>query len=126
MNPLGRLLRTIEKPEKRIIGLMSGMSMDGVDLACARIRGSFPALEVVVEGTHFRSYDEATRERLLAGRNASVAEVAQLGRIVAREFASCVNEYLARAHLHADQIDAIGSHGQTLFHSTGEDEPLPA
>ena len=43
---LERLLAAIEKETRTIIGLMSGMSMDGVDLALVRVAGSFPELEV--------------------------------------------------------------------------------
>ena len=52
------------KRDRTIIGLMSGMSMDGVDLACVHIRGDYPDLTVELLGTHARPFAPALRERL--------------------------------------------------------------
>ena len=116
MNKAHRLARTMAKSSRRLIGLMSGMSMDGVDLACAVISGDFPALEIKLIGTHFRPFAPELRARLIAAQTAAVAEVSELNFVVAKEFAECVREYLSTKQ--GLEIDAIGSHGQTLHHSS--------
>jgi anhydro-N-acetylmuramic acid kinase len=118
MNLMARLVRINAKPEKTIIGLMSGMSMDGINIACARIGGAFPDLQINLVAADSRSYSRELQERLRAGQTATAAEVARLNFAVAQVFADSVTEFLAGHDLRADQIDAIGSHGQTLFHST--------
>jgi len=118
MNPALRLKSVLEKSERTIIGLMSGMSMDGVDLACVRIGGVFPEIKLELLGTHFRPYSSAVRERLIKGQSCQVHEVSALGFSVAEEFSLCVKEFLGAKQLPNESIDAIGSHGQTLFHSS--------
>lgn len=115
-----RLSQVLDKPSRRIIGLMSGMSMDGVDLACVDISGTFPDLHVTTVGTHFLPYDEQLRQNILAGRSGHVELISQLNVQVAEVFARCVNEFLAKHRIDAASVDAIGSHGQTLHHHIGE------
>jgi anhydro-N-acetylmuramic acid kinase len=46
--------------------------------------------------------------------------------MIAAEFAACVNEFLHQNKLSSNQIDAIGSHGQTIYHGTSTESVLPA
>lgn len=123
MDPAQRLRNVLSKPSRRLIGLISGMSMDGVDLACIEVSGTFPALAIQVLGTHFQPYPAGLAAELRAAQAGSVADVSRLGFVVAEEFAGCVRAFLEREHLAPDDIDAIGSHGQTLFHDTGTSQP---
>jgi anhydro-N-acetylmuramic acid kinase len=119
MNKAQRLTKVIQSSSRRILGLMSGMSMDGIDLACADISGSFPNIEVKLIGTHFRPYAKEFQKRLKEAQTGTTAEVSQLNFLVAQEFAKCVEEFLAASQIPRETIDAIGSHGQTLYHQTG-------
>jgi anhydro-N-acetylmuramic acid kinase len=118
MDPAQRLRDVLIKQSRRLIGLISGMSMDGVDLGCVEVSGTFPDLAVKVLGTHFQPYPLALASELRAAQAGSIGEVSRLNFVVAAEFARCVREFLEREHLSAEEIDAIGSHGQTLFHDT--------
>jgi anhydro-N-acetylmuramic acid kinase len=113
-----RLCSTIYKSERIIIGLMSGMSMDGVDLAFVKIAGTYPNLDVKMLGSHFRPYPAVLRQRLQKATSANAGEVSALGFVVAEEFASCVAEFMSATRISSAEVDAIGSHGQTLFHSS--------
>jgi anhydro-N-acetylmuramic acid kinase len=115
-NAADRLSRVLAKSERRIFGLMSGMSMDGVDLACVDVSGNFPDLKVTRVGTHFIPYQDSLRQQLQAGRSGNVELVSRLNVLVAEAFAACVNDYLSKAGMSPQAVDAIGSHGQTLYH----------
>jgi anhydro-N-acetylmuramic acid kinase len=118
MDLVSRLNAIASKDEKTIIGIMSGMSMDGINLACVKISGEFPLLKIDRLGTHMRSYSQVTRQKILRGREATVAEVSELNFAIADEFSQSVKEYLEKHNLSANDIDLIGSHGQTLYHSS--------
>jgi anhydro-N-acetylmuramic acid kinase len=121
MNLAKRLDKILSKKSRRIIGLMSGMSMDGVDLACADISGTFPHLQIRLIGTSYRPYSVEFQSRLKSGLDASVSEISKLNVLVAQEFSKCVEDYLKESGLDRSSVDAIGSHGQTLFHATGSE-----
>lgn len=121
MNAIARLSRVIEKRQRRVIGLMSGMSMDGVDLACVDIGGTFPALEVDLVGTHYRPYSPEFAARLRNARHGSTRDVSVLNVLVAQQFAACVEEFFARGVVTRESVDALGSHGQTIFHDTSSE-----
>lgn len=105
----------------RVIGLLSGTSMDGIDAALVRIAGDGPGCRVVLEG--FRTFPFPRRDRLnlLAaagpGRRDAASMVMlsiRLGVLFARAALS-----LADAHGGRGKIDLIGSHGQTVLHIPG-------
>ncbi len=118
MNTAHRFARIISKKNRRIIGLMSGMSMDGIDLACADLSGNFPDITVKLVSTFYMPYPSNLRKRLLDSRQACVQEISELNVLVAQSFADCIEKFLQNTKLDRHSIDAIGSHGQTLFHST--------
>jgi len=62
------------------------------------------------------------KARLIGAQSGSVAEASELNFIVAKLFAEAVNEFLSIQNIDRNTIDAIGSHGQTLFHSTSRNE----
>lgn len=97
------------------IGLMSGTSMDGIDAALVDL----PA-NTLIHGLT-KKYSEETKNRiehLLAGKDISLASICQLNTLIGREFAGAVNDLLQEAGVLPGQIEAIGSHGQTVCHDT--------
>ena len=100
------------------LGLMSGTSADGIDAVVARFEsGRFRGLEA----THHQSHPPELREQLVAlGRNAeaqlSLAALAALDVALADGFAAAAQAVLTKSVLQPDDIRAIGSHGQTVFH----------
>jgi anhydro-N-acetylmuramic acid kinase len=123
-SPTERLRETLMKNSRDIIGLMSGMSMDGVNLAHVRVSGEAPGLKVALLGFHYRPYPALLRERLEKARVAgSARDICQLNALVGEEFAACVEEFLRLNGMDASEVDAIGSHGQTIIHiPPGSDE----
>jgi anhydro-N-acetylmuramic acid kinase len=116
MNPSERLCRVIQKTERRIIGLMSGMSTDGVDLALVRISEARPGLKIQLLDAFFRPYPRELRRVLQKARSGTSKDICEANFVVGREFAECVNTFLRAYRISAESVDAIGSHGQTLVH----------
>lgn len=102
----------------RVIGLMSGTSMDGVDAAFVETDGQS---HVVLGGNASTPFGESFRGKLKAfvasvpERGASPEERA-LELAVTDLHVEAVNRLLAAIKLRHDQIDLIGFHGQTIWH----------
>ncbi|WNZ45681.1 anhydro-N-acetylmuramic acid kinase [Leptolyngbya boryana CZ1] len=99
----------------RVIGLMSGTSVDGIDAALVDISGSTEDLQAMLIAGATYPYPAELRDRILAvcgGAPLSLAELAELDDAIATQFAQ------AALKIQANQAPAvlIGSHGQTVFH----------
>ncbi len=109
-----------------ILGLMSGTSADGVDVAICDIKGAPGKLSAELLLGATSPYDPDMRRRILHCCDpiaSSVAEIAALNVDLAEVFANAALETVRQAGMSAAQIDLIGSHGQTLWHNvtpTGE------
>lgn len=106
----------------RIIGLISGTSLDGIDAALVTIPDSSAAAlagNVTITASATYPYPDGLRERLLAvstpGRG-SVEQICHLNAYVGELFAQAAGWIADKAGLSLDQVDAIGSHGQTIQH----------
>ncbi|MCY4062877.1 MAG: anhydro-N-acetylmuramic acid kinase [Chloroflexi bacterium] len=103
-----------------VIGLMSGTSADGVDVAICDIRGRPGDMRVeLLSGATF-AYEREMRERILANcdpKSSRVHQIADLHVDLATVFADCTVAALDQAGISAGQVDLIGSHGQTLWHN---------
>ena len=107
----------IEKPERLVIGLMSGTSMDGIDTALVKITGD--GLITNVELVDFTTYPYKSRVRFELGQVSSltISRLSDLNFSVGQEFSDAAISLIERAGLKTSEIDLIGSHGQTIFHN---------
>lgn len=102
-----------------VAGLMSGTSLDGVDVVIAKLTGSGPALQIDQRAFVSMPYPPALRQCLLRNSRAdtsSVRDLSQLNARLAGVYAEAVRQALDRIHLTLDDLDLIGSHGQTVYH----------
>lgn len=109
--------------EERFLGLISGTSADGVDVALVDFD---PQPRISAAATY--PYPEALRDRILdLARNAPSVALDELGTLdvaIARHFADSAIALLAEAGVEVASIIAIGSHGQTVRHKPLGDHPF--
>ena len=100
------------------IGLMSGTSLDGIDAVLV----AFTEQKTQLLDSHFLAYPAALRAQILALQQPTENELektALIGNALANLYALAVDQLLAKAQISADQIIAIGCHGQTIRHQPG-------
>ncbi|MDB9455108.1 anhydro-N-acetylmuramic acid kinase [Dolichospermum circinale] len=99
----------------RVIGLMSGTSVDGIDTALVEISGRDLDLKVELIAGETYPYPPQLREQILelgAGAAVSMAELATIDDAISRTFAEAA-QFIQVGHQAAT---LIGSHGQTVYH----------
>jgi anhydro-N-acetylmuramic acid kinase len=106
------------------IGLMSGTSLDGVDVALVDFAYTGPNTkqQPKVLHTYFLPYPSALRTQILALQHPTANELeitALLSNQLAQLYAAAVNQLLATTSFTATNITAIGCHGQTIRHRPG-------
>lgn len=112
-----------------VIGLMSGTSADGVDVALCDIQGSPDDMSAKIIAGKTYEYDRAMRQRILDScdiEKSRVDEIARLSFDLADVFATCIMDFCQSNGYETTQIDLIGSHGQTLWHNVLSDGSVNA
>ncbi|MCO5053602.1 MAG: anhydro-N-acetylmuramic acid kinase [Verrucomicrobiae bacterium] len=105
------------KREGFYVGLMSGTSADGIDAVVARISPVAPRPRVQLVAHVYRRFTPQFQQRLLrACLHGHVAEICELNFALGEFFARAALAVIQRAGLQPQQIEVIGSHGQTLHH----------
>jgi anhydro-N-acetylmuramic acid kinase len=97
------------------LGIMSGTSADGIDVALVRISGRTPKLENFA-AVPFPARVRETILQLAEGRATSTTELSQLNFLLGEIFADAALAACRRFRVRPTQIAVIGSHGQTIFH----------
>jgi len=104
----------------RVAGVMSGTSLDGIDVAIVEIRwGRRFRLPTSISTIGFQStpYSDATRRAILAVSNATTTtrEISRLNFLLGELYARAVQ----RACRRFGPVELIGCHGQTIYHEGG-------
>lgn len=102
-----------------VIGLMSGTSADGIDVALARISGAPPNLRAKIEQATSIPFPRDVRETILRianGAPSSSAEISELNFVLGNLFGDAVIRACRRFRVPPSRVALIGSHGQTIFH----------
>jgi anhydro-N-acetylmuramic acid kinase len=108
----------------RVVGLMSGTSVDGIDVVLAEIDGmparDFTAATLSLRQLAFETipWPAHTRTAIfdLFTASASAAQLCRANFEVAAGFARAVHMMLDNTGVPIETIDLIGSHGQTIWH----------
>jgi anhydro-N-acetylmuramic acid kinase len=115
-DPLSRLLTLREIEPRRVVGLISGTSADGVDAALVELRGSGPSTEARLLDFRSRPYPPALRARVVALGEATAEELLSVHYALGEEFAGAALEVIAPAQRAGLAVHLVGSHGQTARH----------
>jgi anhydro-N-acetylmuramic acid kinase len=111
--------RYSEKPERLVIGLMSGTSVDGVDAALVRLSGS--GRQTRAELLRFLTipFPADLRESVLSLSHGQgdAERVSTVNVALGRLFASAAGAVADRSGIETPEIDLVASHGQTISHT---------
>jgi anhydro-N-acetylmuramic acid kinase len=117
---ISALSRIAQKSERRIIGLMSGTSLDGLDVALCRVSGAGEATAIRVE--QFKTVDyaddiKAEIRKVFAKQTIDFQHLALLNEWIGALHAQMILDCLADWRIEPSSIDLIASHGQTVMHA---------
>lgn len=107
----------------RVVGLISGTSVDGIDAALVDVEGLDRDLRVNLIAGATYPYPEELRAEILAvgeGKPLSMEEFSRLDRAIARQFAIAAQQI----QIGHPPAQLIGSHGQTVFHEPPSSQSL--
>src|SRR5688572_557944 len=107
------------KYSRRIIGLMSGTSLDAIDVAMVRIEKHGLTAKVKLE--HFREFPYPPKIRsvvreLFDPKRARIDDICRYDFILGEVFAAAVLRMLKDSRIKAESVDLIASAGQTIWH----------
>lgn len=111
-------LNQLYLPPLNVLGLMSGTSLDGLDLCLCRLSWE-DRLQYEILGFETLPMAPDLREKLLRNmqpESSRVDELCELNVQIGQWFGASSRAFLASQRFDLDQVDLIGSHGQTLFH----------
>jgi len=102
-----------------VLGMMSGTSADGIDVALARISGAPPNLQAKLIGHTSAKFPAALRKEILRvaeQQPITAGELSQLNFRLGKGFADAAITACRHFRVPPSRIALIGSHGQTIFH----------
>lgn len=129
MNPsLARLYAIGQKKHRRILGLMSGTSLDGLDVALCNISGSGRKAKVVLE--HFETIPYADTfknqiRRVFAKSTIDFGFLCTLNASIGSIHGQMILDCLQKWTVNPEEIDLIASHGQTVYHAPQKQHNIP-
>ncbi len=108
----------------KIIGLISGTSADAIDAALCEIEGAPPHLRARIVAARTHPYPPGFQARILRQirpESSRVDELCELNAALGELFAEAALALLAENGLTPAEVDLIGSHGQTVWHTVQPD-----
>ncbi len=120
MRQIEKLYKIANSPVRRIIGLMSGTSLDGLDVALCKVTGSGLATELVVERFNTIPYTEKFREdirSIFAKKTIDFQHLCLLNAYIGTQHGRMVLDCLKTWKIDVSEVDLIASHGQTVYHA---------
>lgn len=115
-----KLYSKAAKTERFIIGLMSGTSMDGLDIALCSVKGSGPDTNIQLLKFKTGEYTDDFRAKIKAvfsKKEVDLQLVCLMNEHIAITHATLINEALTEWGIGNEAVDFIASHGQTIFHA---------
>lgn len=117
---ISALHRIATKKSRLIIGLMSGTSLDGLDVALCRISGSGKQTKIELKAFKTWPYNQRFQAAILevfAKPQIDFQKLTELNAMIGATHGQLVLKSLSKWKIKPQQVDAIASHGQTVFHA---------
>lgn len=115
-----KLLEIANKPKRIIIGLMSGTSLDGLDIALCSVEGSGHETRMTLLNFETIPYplDFKTELRtVFSKKEVNLEKLCLLNPWIALQHAEMINACLQKWNIKNAAVDLIASHGQTIYHA---------
>jgi anhydro-N-acetylmuramic acid kinase len=117
---LSKLFSIAQKKERIVLGLMSGTSLDGLDLALCRFEGN--GVDTKFELLHFTTYPYSDSIRvkirdIFSKDFVKLQSVCLLNNRIALLQARMILQTLEQWKVNPEDVDCIASHGQTIYHA---------
>ena len=107
-------------PNNLYIGMLSGTSRDGADLALVSFENDQPEVLATACYPYTEELADTLRSTIETGQRPSGQTLGRLDRQLGDFFASCVHKITHDHDVDFQRIRAIGSHGQTVWHDPPE------
>ena len=115
-----QLYNAAQKENRLIIGLMSGTSLDGLDIALCNFKGSGTHTELQLLHFETISYNEEFKNEIktiFSKENIALQKLTLLNAWVGTQHGKMVNNFLQKWNIKKEEVDIIASHGQTIYHA---------
>jgi anhydro-N-acetylmuramic acid kinase len=119
-NNIQKIYKIAEKKTKIIIGLMSGTSVDGLDIALCEITNAGSDTKVKLLQFETAEYKNNFKEEIktvFSKKEVSLEQLCLLNPWVALQHAELVLTALKKWNISPADVDIIASHGQTIYHA---------
>jgi len=114
------LVKVASKPERMVIGLMSGTSMDGLDIALCLIKGAGRDTKFELKAFTTIDYTNDFKEKILSifsKEMVALETLCLLNAWVGKQHGKMVLDALASWKIALERVDMIAIHGQTIYHA---------
>ncbi|MBC8304701.1 MAG: anhydro-N-acetylmuramic acid kinase [Pelagibacterales bacterium] len=105
-----------DKSSINALGLMSGTSLDGVDIALIKTDGNE---EIILKYSKTYPYNQSLVDSIKTFIN-SRKNIKKASLLITKFHAKSINSFIKNYNLNSNEIDIIGFHGQTIFHSPNQ------
>jgi len=103
----------------RVIGLMSGSSLDGLDIVFTELEENRGAWTYAIKAAACYAYDDEWKEKLQQAKNLSAADYFLLQAEYGKYLSAQVNKFIEENELY-HQVQLIALHGHTVFHEPAQ------
>ncbi|MBO9586524.1 MAG: anhydro-N-acetylmuramic acid kinase [Flavobacterium sp.] len=117
---ISALYTIARKQTRKILGLMSGTSLDGLDIALCAVSGSGENTEVKILEFETISYSEDIKNeirKVFAQKTIDFQHFALLNEWIGILHSEMINDCLKKWNISSSEVDLIASHGQTVLHA---------
>ncbi|WP_343586233.1 anhydro-N-acetylmuramic acid kinase [Flavobacterium sp.] len=117
---ISALYTIAQKETRKILGLMSGTSLDGLDIALCAVSGSGENTNVKILEFETISYSEDIKNeirKVFAQKTIDFQHLALLNEWIGILHSEMINDCLSKWNISSSEVDLIASHGQTVLHA---------